>query len=266
MTRRIVHSVLVLGIAALVTAASVLAANASVTTATDWETIGSDRARPYDEGQGLATIVRDSGAEIRYTGFATIPAEVYSRGWDHVGDPDSVAGWYVEPYQRADGGRKMFRAQAPGGAWTEYAHTLPSWEARENSFVAIAPAGPWMLAGEWGTMDRILGYPTPGLHPAASPGADLPYAFSVRLDRPVRDVQGCDFFSPTVLYCSSNDPAGELYGITKPLLRVDLQRPLDGSDVSGQVTAVRQLPLSSGCSGEFETEGIDLHAAGTMRV
>ncbi|MGH3658604.1 MAG: hypothetical protein ACRDUA_18260, partial [Micromonosporaceae bacterium] len=47
---------------------------------------------------------------------------------------------------------------------------------------------------------------------------------------------------------------------------VDLQRPLDGSDVSGQVTAVRQLPLSSGCSGEFETEGIDLHADGTMRV
>ena len=249
--------------AALVAAALVTASPAS---AGAWSTIGSDRARPHDEGQGLATIERNGGAEIRYTGFGTIPWDVYNRGWNHVGDPDSVAGYYIEPYQRDGGGSKMFRMQAPNGTWAEYTHAVPSWEMSNNSYVAIAPSGSWMLSGEWGTLDRILGYPTPGLNPSTSPSQDLPYKFSVRLDRPVRDVQGCDFYSPTVLLCSSDDPAGELYGMTKPLLQIDLDRPLDGGDVTGRVTAVRQLPLSSGCSGNFEAEGIDFHPDRTLRV
>jgi hypothetical protein len=162
----------------------------------------------------------------------------------------------------------MFRVRAPGGTWSEYVHTLSSGEALNNSWVAIAPGGQWMLAGEWGTMTRLLVFPTPGVNPATSPSANLPQASTVRLDHAVRDVQGCDFTGPTTLLCSSDDPAGTLFGITKPLLRIDLSAEPGGtSDVTGHVTALRQLPLRSACSGTFETEGIDYdRRTGTLRV
>jgi hypothetical protein len=235
--------------------------------ATHWVAIGSDHARALDESQGLATIVRPSGTQIRYTGVGTIPADVRARGWDHVGDPDSVRGWYVEPYQRSDGGSKMFRAQAPNGTWSEYVHTLAPGEALNNSWDAISVDGPWMLSGEWGTMDRLLGFATPGLNPRAVAGAELPIAFAVHLDHAVRDVQGCVFYSARTLLCSSDDPAGELFGITKPLLQVDLSGTPDGADLAGHVTALQQLPLSSGCRGSFEVEGLDYNRSdGILRV
>ncbi|WP_037256429.1 hypothetical protein [Kibdelosporangium aridum] len=62
-------------------------------------TQGSDRARPDTESQGLATVLRPSGNFIRYTGFGTIPSNVRNRGWNHVGDPGSRRGFYIEPYQ-----------------------------------------------------------------------------------------------------------------------------------------------------------------------
>ncbi|SFB57464.1 hypothetical protein SAMN05216266_12110 [Amycolatopsis marina] len=231
-----------------------------------WTPIGSDRARPLDESQGLATVQRAGGTEFRYTGVGTIPPGVASRGWNHVGDPGAGNGYYVEPYQRDDRGPKLFRVQAPDGSWAEYTHALESWEASNNSFAAVSPGGRWLVAGEWGTKERLLVHPMPGIA-FTDPGANLPYASAVRLDRPVRDVQGCDFVSATRLLCSSNDPAGDLFGVTKPLLQVDLDRPLDGSDVTGRVSALGQLPLESGCGGEFETEGIDYDERdGTLRV
>jgi hypothetical protein len=240
---------------------------ATAQAATTWVTVGSDHARALDESQGLTVIRRGSAVEYRYTGVGTIPPAVAVRGFDHVGDPDSVNGWYVEPYQRSDENGKMFRAQSPSGAWTEYFHPLADGEAYNNSWDAITPSGSWMLAGEWGTMDRLLGFATPGLNPAAVPGANLPPAFTVHLDHQVRDVQGCDFLDATTLLCSSDDPDGTLFGITKPLLRVDLARTPDGADVTGHVTAVRQLPLSSACAGTFEVEGIDYQPIdGTLRV
>jgi hypothetical protein len=247
--------------------AAVLAVAAPASAATNWVAVGSDHARALDEGQGLAKIVRGNSVEFRYTGVGTIPAAVSAEGWNHVGDPDSIGGYYIEPYQRDDGGSKMFRVQAPDGTWSEYVHTLFSGEALNNSWVAISRDGAWLLSGEWGTMNRLVGYPTPGLNPSTSPGQNLPNAFTVQLDHQVRDVQGCAFFSAQRLLCSSDDPAGTLFGITKPLLQVDLDRTPDGADVVGHVTALRQLPLSSGCSGEFETEGIDYDASdGTLRV
>ncbi|MEU7874614.1 hypothetical protein [Dactylosporangium sp. NPDC049140] len=255
------------GVAAAAVLAAVLASAAPAHAATGWVTVGSDRARALDESQGLTVIRRGTGVEYRYTGVGTIPPDVAARGFDHVGDPDSVAGWYVEPYQRGDQNGKMFRAQSPGGAWTEYRHALAAGEQYNNSWDAITPGGAWMLAGEWGTMDRLLGFATPGLNPAAVPGANLPLAFTVRLDRPVRDVQGCDFLSATALLCSSDDPDGTLFGITKPLLRIDLARTPDGTDVTGRVTALRQAPLASACSGAFEVEGVDYQESdGTLRV
>ncbi|MFJ3307012.1 hypothetical protein ACIPSA_28635 [Streptomyces sp. NPDC086549] len=264
------HTVLT-GLVTLATAVVVsLAAPAVPASAADtWTEVGSDRADPLTESQGLTSVEVPAGSPNRYTGIGTIPADVSSRGWNHVGDPDaSYDGYYVEPYQRDSGSTKMFRVQAPGGAWSEYVHTLSSGEALNNSWDAISPGGQWMLAGEYGTMSRLLVFPTPGVNPSTSPSANLPQASTVNLDHAVRDVQGCDFSGPTTLLCSSDDPAGTLFGMTKPLLQIDLSAEPNGTaDVSGHVTALRQLPLRSSCSGTFEAEGIDYdRRTGTLRV
>ncbi|GAA2237484.1 hypothetical protein [Streptomyces nogalater] len=263
------HTVLA-GLVTLVTAAVVsLAAPAPASAAGTWTETGSDRADPLTESQGLTSVEVPAGSPNRYTGVGTIPPGLAGRGWNHVGDPDaSYDGFYIEPYQRDSGNSKMFRVQAPGGAWSEYVHTLGPGEALNNSWAAVTPDGRWMLSGEWGTMTRLLVFPTPGVNPATSPSADLPQASAVRLDHAVRDVQGCDFTGPTTLLCSSDDPEGGLFGLAKPLLRIDLSAPPDGTaDVTGHVTAERQLPLRSACQGSFEAEGIDYdRRSGVLRV
>jgi hypothetical protein len=263
------HTVLT-GLAALALSVGLAGpAHAAAPAADTWTEVGSDRADPLTESQGLASVEVPAGSPNRYTGIGTIPLALSARGWNHVGDPDaSYDGHYVEPYQRDDGNTKMFRVQAPDGSWAEYVHTLSAGEARNNSWSAISPDGQWMLAGEWGTMNRLLVFPTPGVNPATSPSADLPQAATVRLDRAVRDVQGCDFQDATTLLCSSDDPEGTLFGMTKPLLRIDLSAPPNGTaDVTGRVSALRQLPLRSACSGAFEAEGVDYdRRTGTLRV
>jgi hypothetical protein len=261
------HAVLT-GLVALASAAAVLSAAPPASAAETWTEVGSDRADPLTESQGLASVEVPAGSPNRYTGIGTIPLGVSSRGCNHVGDPDATHdGYYIEPYQADSGTAKMFRVQAPGGAWSEYVHTLGPGEALNNSWVAVTPSGQWMLAGEYGTMNRLLVFPTPGANPGTSPSADLPQVSTVRLDRAVRDVQGCDFSGPTTLLCSSDDPAGTLFGMTKPLLRIDLSAQPGSTDVTGRVTALRQLPLRSRCSGTFETEGVDYdRRTGTLRV
>lgn len=253
-----------------VTAAALALSAAPPASAADtWTETGSDRADPLTESQGLTSVEVPANSPNRYTGIGTIPLSVSVRGWNHVGDPDAAYdGTYIEPYQQDSGSSKMFRVQSPGGTWSEYVHALGAGEALNNSWVAISPDGQWMLAGEWGTMTRFLVFPTPGVNPAASPSANLPWVTTVNLDHAVRDVQGCDFSGPTTLLCSSDDPAGTLFGMTKPLLQVDLSAQANGtSNVTGHVTALRQLPLRSGCSGSFEVEGIDYdRRTGTLRV
>ncbi|MFI1374243.1 hypothetical protein ACH4UY_19755 [Streptomyces longwoodensis] len=249
-------------------AAAALSAAPPAAAADTWSEVGSDRADPLTESQGLASVEVPAGSPNRYTGIGTVPLGLSMRGWNHVGDPDaSYNGYYVEPYQRDSGASKMFRVQAPGGAWSEYVHALSPGEALNNSWVAVSPDGQWMLTGEWGTMTRLLVLPTPGVNASTSPSANLPQASTVHLDHAVRDVQGCDFSGPTTLLCSSDDPEGSLFGMTKPLLRIDLSAQPGSSDVSGHVTALRQLPLRSGCSGSFEAEGVDYdRRTGTLRV
>ncbi|MFF7523055.1 hypothetical protein [Streptomyces pseudovenezuelae] len=258
-------------LAALVTltATALLAAAPPASAADTWTEAGSDRADPLTESQGLTSVEVPAGSANRYTGIGTIPIGVSTRGWNHVGDPDaSYDGHYIEPYQADSGTAKMYRVQAPNGAWSEYVHTLGPGEALNNSWVAVSPDGQWMLSGEWGTMTRFLVFPTPGVNASTSPSANLPQAATVTLDHAVRDVQGCDFVSATQLLCSSDDPAGTLFGYTKPLLQIDLSAaPAGSGNVSGHVTALRQLPLRSSCSGSFEAEGIDYdRRTGTLRV
>jgi hypothetical protein len=254
-----------LGIALVVVLAALLAP-AQAQAVTGWRIVGSDNARPLDEGQGLATVTRGATTQYRYTGTTTIPLDLLLKGWNHVGDPGAAQGWYVEPYQRDDRGGKLFRVQSPSGTWSNYTHALESSEANNNSWSAVSPDTRWMVNGEWGTMDRLLVFPMPGVA-ATDPSKNLPLASSVRLDHQVRDVQGCDFVTATQLLCSSDDPAGTLFGTTKPLLQVDLSAPVGSGDVNGHVTSLGQLPLQSGCSGEFEVEGIDyFENDGTLRV
>ncbi|MEU5047625.1 hypothetical protein [Streptomyces griseorubiginosus] len=258
-------------LAALVTltATALLAAAPPASAADTWTEVGSDRADPLTESQGLTSVEVPANSANRYTGIGTIPFGVSTRGWNHVGDPDaSYDGHYVEPYQADSGTAKMYRVQAPDGTWSEYVHALSPGEALNNSWVAISPDGQWMLTGEWGTMTRFLVLPTPGVNASTSPSANLPQAATVTLDHAVRDVQGCDFVTATQLLCSSDDPAGTLFGYTKPLLQVDLSAaPTGSANVTGHVTALRQLPLRSSCSGSFEAEGIDYdRRTGTLRV
>ncbi|MER5385603.1 hypothetical protein ABT040_36040 [Streptomyces sp. NPDC002688] len=262
------HAVLA-GLVTFTTAAVLSVATGTPASAADtWNEVGSDRADPLTESQGLTSVEVPAGSPNHYTGIGTIPTGVSSRGWNHIGDPDaSYNGYYIEPYQSDSGGSKMFRVQAPGGAWSEYVHALSAGEALNNSFVTITPNGSWMVSGEYGTMNRLLVFPTPGVNPATSPAANLPQASTVNLDHAVRDVQGCDFVTATRLLCSSDDPAGTLFGMTKPLLQIDLSGEPNSSDVSGHVTALRQLPLRSSCSGTFEAEGVDYdRRTGTLRV
>lgn len=231
-----------------------------------WRLVGSDNARPLDEGQGLATVTRGGTTQYRYTGNTTIPLDLLVNGWNHVGDPGAAQGWYVEPYQRDDRGGKLFRVQSPTGVWSNYKHALESWEATNNSWSAVSPDTRWMVNGEWGTMDRLLVFPMPGVG-ATNPKQNLPLASRINLDHQVRDVQGCDFVTATRLLCASDDPAGTLFGTTKPLLQVDLSGPVGAADVTGHVTSLGQLPLQSGCTGTFEVEGIDyFESDGTLRV
>lgn len=258
------------GLTALVALATtlVLATASPASAAGTWTESGSDRADPLTESQGLTSAEVPADSPNRYTGIGTIPVSVSVRGWNHVGDPDeSYDGHYIEPYQQDSGTSKMYRVQTPDGTWSEYVHTLGSGEARNNSWDAISPDGQYMLSGEWGTMTRFLVFPTPGVNKTASPSANLPQVSTVKLDHAVRDVQGCDFSGPTTLLCSSDDPDGSLFGMTKPLLRIDLSAQPGTSDVTGHVTALRQLPLRSSCSGTFEVEGIDYdRRTGTLRV
>lgn len=252
---------------ALATAA-VLSAAPPASAADTWNEVGSDRADPLTESQGLTSVEVPANSANRYTGIGTIPIGVSGRGWNHVGDPDeSYDGYYVEPYQADSGTAKMYRVQAPGGAWSEYVHTLATGEALNNSWDAISPDGQYMLSGEYGTMTRFLVFPTPGVNKSTSPSANLPLASVVSLDHAVRDVQGCDFSGATTLLCSSDDPDGSLFGYAKPLLQIDLSAQPGTGGVSGHVTALRQLPLRSSCSGTFEAEGVDFdRRTGTLRV
>ena len=109
--------------------------------------------------------------------------------------------------------------------------------------------------------NRLLIFPMPLLNEAAQdPSADLPLTGRIVLDTPVTKVQGCVFRTATRLLCSSDDTAGTLGGVVKPLLQIDLAHEVTGGDVAGRVTVLGPLPLRSVCSADpsgYEAEGLD---------
>ena len=224
-----------------------------------WQGTGSSTVNSLTGGEGIAT--RADGSLLT-RGLGSIRLGLRIAGWNHVGDPDITNGYTFDAYQGGDGATsKMFEVTTPAGKAYDYTHPLDAGEALNNSFATVSPDAQWMVAGEWGTMNRLQVFPAP-LTNAATPrtGGTLAQAGQISLDQPVQDVQGCDFVSATRLVCASDDAA-------KDVLQVDLPHALDGTPVTGHVSTLFQVPRNSICSGTFEAEGIDYDpAAKVLRV
>ncbi|MFI1095321.1 hypothetical protein [Streptomyces sp. NPDC020917] len=224
-----------------------------------WQNSGSSLVSSLTGGEGLAT--RADGSLLT-RGLGSIPLGLRIKGWNHVGDPDIAGGYTFDAYQGGDSATsKMFEVTTPSGQSYDYTHPLDAGEALNNSFAAVSPDAQWLVAGEWGTMNRLQVFPAPLTNPATpAEGGTLAQAGQISLDQPVQDVQGCDFVSATRLVCASDDAA-------KDVLQVDLPHALDGTPVAGHVSTLFQLPQDSICSGTFESEGIDYDpAARVLRV
>ncbi|MEU6393521.1 hypothetical protein [Streptomyces sp. NPDC046939] len=246
-------------LAALTGALTLGVSAASAAAAPAWTETGTSSVNSLTGGQGLAT--RADGSLVT-RGLASIPLALRIAGWSHVGDPDVAGGYVFDAYQGGDDAKKkMFAATGPDGKRTTYEHALDPGEMLNNSFAAVAPDGQWLVAGEWGAMKRLQVFPTPVLNKSApAPGANLPQAGQITLDKGVENIQGCDFTDATHLLCSSDNAV-------KEVVEVALDRPLDGKPVTGHVSTAFAIPQRSICSGSFEAEGIDYDAPrGTLRV
>lgn len=251
---------------ALVGALVCAAPNASAAEPARWTAAGTSYTDTLGGGQGLAS--RADGS-LLHRGLLDIPLDLRIKGWNHVGDPDIARGYVFDAYQGADTATsKMFAVTTPGGKRYDYVHPLDPGEKVNNSFAAVSPDGQWLVSGEWEDQDRLQVFPAPLLNPATPrTGGALAQAGQISLDRPVRDIQGCDFVSDTRLLCASDDGSGTLFPEDRPLLQVDLSHRLDGGPVTGRVASLFALPRRSACSGTFEAEGVDYDAVrGTLRA
>lgn len=247
-------------------ALSVPAASASASDGTHWVETGTAYTGSLGGGEGLAS--RADGS-LLYRGLGSIPLDLRVKGWNHVGDPDIAQGYVFDAYQGADTATsKMFAVTTPAGKRYEYVHPLNPGEKVNNSFAGVSPDGQWLVSGEWGDQNRLQVFPAPLLNASTSPtGGTLKEAWQITLDKPVRDIQGCDFVTDTRLVCVSDDGSRTLFPEDRPLLQVDLPRKLDGQPITGTVTSLFALPQRSVCTGTFEAEGVDYDAVrGTLRA
>ncbi|HWC82513.1 MAG TPA: hypothetical protein VG756_21385 [Pseudonocardiaceae bacterium] len=263
--------------AAVLAASTIVLAGVAVGTANaagldGWTQVGETAEFTPTHNEGVATVDPPGGSAYQYyTGTLSVPADLAAQNWTHIGDPDSAQGYLFDDFQYGGSNptSKLFRVTTPSGSHYDYAHTLVSGEEYNNSWVAVSPDSQWMVNGEWDTMNHFLIFPTPILN-SATPrtGGALNLAAYLDLDHPVRDIQGCTFFSATRLLCASDDPDTDLFPTSKQLLQIDLPHALDGNEITGQVTYLGQLPLSSICtSGTYEVEGDDYDpATATLRV
>ncbi|MDO0910235.1 hypothetical protein QQM39_04970 [Streptomyces sp. DT2A-34] len=231
-----------------------------------WAETGTAYTDTLGGGQGLAS--RADGS-LLYRGLASIPLGLRIKGWNHVGDPDIALGHTFDAYQGPDTATsKMFAVTTPAGKRYEYVHRLNPGEKPNNSFATVSPDGQWLVSGEWGEQRRLQVFPAPLLNPATPrAGGELAEAGQITLDKPVRDIQGCDFVTDTRLLCASNDATGTLFPEIRPLLQVDLPRKVDGRPVTGTVKNLFAPPQRSVCAGTFEAEGVDYDVhSGTLRT
>lgn len=206
--------------------------------------------------QGPATVRPPGGQPYEAYGGEIIPSAQSTQGWSHVGDPDSLDGYTVYPYQASDPAKgKMYLVVTPSGRSYEYVHPLSSGEEYNNSFAAVSPDGRWLVSGEWDTMSRLLVFKMPVLNPAVpAGGGQLQLAGTITLGTPMTDVQGCDFVDSSRLICSSDDATKELFDLR---LSNPLGTGADPAATTASVTSMGALPRISTCTGTFEAEGLD---------
>jgi hypothetical protein len=238
-----------------------------------WQVVDQTTVLTAIAGEGVATVRAPSQPpRIYYTDGATIPANIVAEGWGHIGDPDSVNGFILDPYQQVIPAptKKMFLVTTPDGQQFEYTHQMADDELAVNAaaFDTIAPGGQWMVSTELQPVTRLLVFPTPLLNPSTPrTGGNLPVASRILLNHLVRNLQGCDFVTATRLICASDDSNNDIYPTSKPLLQIDLKHPLNGTDVTAKVTSLGQIPLASTCVGTYTVEGVDYDTVtGALRV
>ncbi|MET9412107.1 hypothetical protein ABZX90_41280 [Streptomyces sp. NPDC002935] len=244
-----------------------MSTSAAVAAEPAWTETGTSYVDSLSGGQGLAS--RADGS-LLHRGLASIPLGLRIKGWNHVGDPDIAQGYVFDAYQGPDTTTsKMFAVTTPAGKRSEYVHQLDPGEKLNNSFATVSPDGQWLVSGEWGDQNRLQVFPAPLLNPSTPPtGGALPQAGQITLDKPVRDIQGCDFVDATRLLCASDDSSRTLFPEDRPLLQVDLERKVDGGPVTGHVSSLFALPQRSLCTdGTYEAEGVDYDTSrGTLRA
>jgi hypothetical protein len=214
-----------------------------------WTPISHTTVLKLTSSQGVATRSDDS---LLFRGSAVIPAKIRREGFNHIGDPEIADGDIFDAYQgKKWNSPKMFLVTLPNGKRIEYRHPLDRGELFNNSFAAVSPDKQWMISGEFGLQKRLQVFPAPLLnHSTPSNGGELPQAGQIELSRPVKNIQGCDFFSPERIICTSDDVAKEVF-------RVDLPHALDGKPITGNVANIMELPKLSKCTGRYEIEGVD---------
>ncbi|MFT4087882.1 MAG: hypothetical protein QM658_12185 [Gordonia sp. (in: high G+C Gram-positive bacteria)] len=239
----------VLALAALVLAGISFGPGTVRAAAGDWKLIGTSDESSLVYNQGLAS---DRGGNLRGRGYATIRPEAAMDGWTHIGDGDLSRGRMYDAYESLDSGRKMFTITDPDGRFHRYYHRLIPGEKANNSFVTVDPSGKFLVSGEWATQQRLLVFADPV---GRRDGAQLPLAGVIALDKPMTDVQSCDFMTATELVCASDKPDKAVYTIS-------LARALGPSpSTTGTVRREFAVPRLSACRGSYEIEGIDYDVA-----
>ncbi|MFC6707313.1 hypothetical protein [Flexivirga alba] len=253
-------ALLVTALAAPATAAPPTPGTATVWSAGAWKLVSWRSVPAGSADQGVATVSAPNGRDrIVLRGDGQIPARLRAEGWWHIGDPGSSNGYLLDAYQaRSAKHAKLFALTAPDGRRSLWVHHTVPGEKINNSFAAVAPSGKWFVSGEWGRVSRLLVFPVPGSNRLAKRGRNLPLAATITLTRPVRNVQGCSFASPTTLICSTNDPYHDLFRTPQQLLSISLSRPVSGGPDLGTPTELGPVPQLTGC-GAAETEGVDVH-------
>jgi hypothetical protein len=228
-----------------------------------WRQVEASTVSATIGNEGIGTVRTASGTEVYYRGGGGIPQPLKDEGWGHVGDTDSVRGYVFDAYQwtkTAPATTKMFLATTPQGQSYEYVVQMGADETpvNSNAYVTASPDGQWLVAGPLGQVSELFVYPTPILNRATpKTGGELKPAARIKLDRPVRNLQGCDFTSYTRILCGTSDPYNDLFPTNFQLLQIDLQHVLQGKDISARVRSLGQVPLVSTCTGNFVTEGVD---------
>ncbi|MCW2526975.1 MAG: hypothetical protein JWM76_1835 [Pseudonocardiales bacterium] len=230
-------------------------------------TLTSTEMRPSRHAnQGVTTVSSAVGRKVVTRGDGDIAPSLRQSGWTHVGDPDAYDAYIIDAYQgrNVSPAAKLFVITTPAGRQVQFVHLLGPGELFNNSFAAVSPDGHWLVSGEWGVVLRLLVFAMPMLSSAIK-SANLPLHSTIVLSHPMRNVQGCAFSTETTLICSTNDPAHDLYPLSRQIISLTLDRALDGRSIVGKPDVLGSVSGTGSCPGDAETEGIDV-GGGRLRL